>query len=159
MGLVVREASRETATLADPGDARIGVTAGTLAGTAVTLFRNGTLRPQLVSLAQNQDVLEQLDAGRIDAALVSLDRFDAWRLAHPTSPLRRTAYVHPLRINIGFVARADAPEVLAAANRAIERSLADGELQRWTAAAGTTWIAPADPQVSGPIGLAELLRE
>lgn len=159
MGLVVREASRQSATLADPGDATIGVTAGTMAGTAVVLYRNGTLRSQLVSLAQNQDALEELDAGRFDATLVSLDRLDAWRLSHPLSTLRRAAYVHPLRINLGFVTRADANEVLGAANRVIERSLANGDLQRWTSAAGSTWIAPAEPQVGGPIGLAQLLRE
>ena len=159
LGLVVRDAARASATLADPGDARIGVTAGTLAGTAVTLYRNGTLRSQLVSLARNEDALEELDAGRIDATLASLDRYDAWRLAHPGSSVRRAAYLHPLRINIGFVARSDAGAVLDAANRVIARALADGELERWSAATGTTWIAPAEPQVGSPIGLADLVRE
>ena len=158
-GLIVREAARESATLAEPGDARIGVMAGTMAGSAVMLYRHGKLRPQLVSLSQNQDALEQLEAGKIDATLSSLDRYDAWRLAHPTSSVRRTAYVHPLRINVGLVARSDAPEVLAAANGVISRALADGELQRWAAASGTTWIAPAEPQVSAPIGLLDLVRE
>lgn len=159
MGLVVRDAARESATLAEPGDARVGVTAGTMAGTVVTLFRNGKLRSQLVSVAQSQDVLAQLDAGSFDATLVTFDRYDAWRLAHPDSRLRRAAYVHPLRINIGFVARAEAVDALAAANRVIERALADGELQRWSAASGVTWVAPSDPQVGSPIGLMDLVRE
>lgn len=159
MGLVVREASREGATLADPGDARIGVVAGTMAGTAVTLFRNGKLRPQLVSLSQNDSALEQLEDGRIDATLVSLDQFDAWRLAHPSSALRPAAYVHPLRINIGFVARAEATQVLAAAHQVITGALANGDLERWATASGSTWLAPTQPQLSGPIGLAELRRE
>lgn len=159
MGLVVHDAAREATTLANPGDARIGVMAGTMAGTAVTLYRNGKLRPQLVSLNQNEDALAQLAAARFDATLVSLDRYDAWRLANPSSGLRRAAYVHPLRINIGFVARADATQVLAAANQVITRAMADGELQRWATAAGSSWIAPVEPQLSGPVGLAELMRE
>ncbi len=159
MGLVVRDAARAGATLAEPGDARIGVVTGTLSGTAVSMFRNGKLRPQIVSLSRTENVLEQLEAQRFDATLVALDRLDAWRLAHPDTALRRTAYLHSFRINIGFVARSDAPEVLAAANRVIERSLASGELQRWAAETGTTWIAPASPQVSGPFTLAELARE
>lgn len=159
MGLVVREAAREAATLGDPGDARIGVVAGTMAGTAVTLYRNGKLRPQLISLSQNEDALALLEAGRIDATLVSLDRFDAWRLARPASVLRRAAYVHPLRINIGFVARADASDLLAAANQVITRALADGDLRRWAETEGSSWIAPAQPQLSGPVGIAELRRE
>lgn len=158
-GLIVREASRESATLAEPGDARIGVMAGTMTGSVVMLYRNGKLRPQLVNLSQNQDALEQLEAGKIDATLSSVDRYDAWRLEHPASAVRRAAYVHPLRINVGFVARSDSPEVLAAANRVISRSLADGELQRWAAAAGTTWLAPSEPQVSAPISLMDLVRE
>jgi ABC-type amino acid transport substrate-binding protein len=157
LGLLVREAARESATLANPGDARIGVTAGTMAGTAVTLYRSGKLRPQLVGLSKTQDALEELDAGRIDATLASLDRFDAWRLAHAGSPVRRAAYLHPLRINIGFVARAESAGVLAAANRVIGRALADGELQRWSAAAGTSWFEPAEPQVGRAIGLPDLL--
>lgn len=159
MGLVVRDAERASATLAEPGDARIGVITGTLSGTAVAMFRNGKLRSQVVSLSRTENVLEQLEAKRFDATLVALDRLDAWRLAHPGTTLRRTPYLHPLRINIGFVARGDAPEVLAAANRVIERSLANGELQRWAAESGTTWIAPASPQVGAPFTLAELLRE
>lgn len=158
-GLIVREKSREAATLAEPGDARIGVTAGTMTGSVVMLYRNGRLRPQTVSLSQNQDAFEELEAGRIDAILSSFDRYDAWRIAHPASGVRRAAYVHPLRINIGFVARSESRETLAAASRVISRSLADGELQRWADAEGVTWIAPSEPQLSAPIGLMDLVRE
>lgn len=159
MGLVVRDAERASATLAEPGDARIGIVTGTLAGTAVSMFRNGKLRAQTVSLSRTENVLEQLEAKRFDAALVALDRLDAWRISHPDSTLRRTPYLHPFRINIGFVARNDAPEVLAAANRVIERALANGDLQRWAAESGTTWITPIAPQVGGAFALADLLRE
>ncbi len=157
LGLLVRDAARESVTLAQPGDARIGVVAGTMAGTAVSLYRNGKLRPQLVSLSQQQDALEELDGGRIDATLAPLDRYDAWRLAHAGTLLRRAAYVHPLRINIGFVGRAESTAALAAANRVIERALAGGDLQRWSEAAGTSWVAPAETNVGRAIGLPDLL--
>lgn len=159
MGLVVRDPARESATLAEPGDARIGAVTGTLTGTAVSMYRNGKLRKQVVSLSQNQDVLEQLEAGRFDATLVALDRLDAWRISHPETTLRRAAYVHPFRINIGFVVTADATEVLAAANRVLDRALANGDLQRWSAEAGVTWIEPATPQVGAAFGLAALVQE
>lgn len=159
MGLVVADAQRTNATLAEPGDARIGIVSGTLSGTAVSMFRNGKLRSQLVSLSRNEDPLEQLEAKRIDATLISLDRLDAWRLSHPETPLRRTPYLHPMRINIGFVARSDAPGVLAAASRVIEQATASGELQRWSAESGSTWVPPAEPLVGAAFSLAELLRE
>ena len=159
MGLVVRDAARQTATLAEPGDARIGIVTGTVAGTAASLYRNGRLRPQLVTLAQNEDVLEALEAGRVDAALVMFDRYDAWRIAHPQSALRRAAYVHPLRINVGFVARAESAPTVAVADRVIDAARASGELQRWSEASGATWIAPVEPAVGPAIGLPDLMRE
>lgn len=159
LALVVRDAARAGATLAEPGDARIGATAGTLAGTVLTLYRNGRLRPQLVSLSQNDDALEALEAGRIDATLVTLDRFDAWRLAHPQTPLRRAAYLHPLRINLGFVMLEGRADLQRAIDRVVEQALGSGALERWSVEAGVTWLAPIDPQVGRPIGLPDLLRE
>lgn len=161
MGVVVRgtPTARPVNSLADLGGLRVGAAAGTMAGTALTLYRNGLLRPGIVSLSRGQEVLDLLEAGSLDATLVVIDRFDAWRLAHPTNSLRREAYLHPLRINIGFVALADATEVLAAADRVIARALASGELKRWSEEAGATWIAPGVPNVGAPVGLAELLRE
>lgn len=54
---------------------------------------------------------------------------------------------------------AEAAQLLEAANRVIARALADGDLQRWSAASGMSWIAPVDPQVGRPIGLPDLLAE
>ena len=129
-----------------------------MAGTTLSLYRNGILRSQLVSLSKHEDALEQLVTGRIDGTLVSLDRFDAWQLSHPGSALLRTSYVHPLRINIGFVALAENTGVMAAANTVIGRALANGEMQQWATASGSTWLVPRPPQISGPIGL-DLLRD
>jgi ABC-type amino acid transport substrate-binding protein len=159
MTLVVRDPARAQATLAEPGDARIGVVGGTMSGTAVSIYRNGKWRSQLVSLRQDQDALAELEAGRIDMTLTPLDRLDAWRLAHAGTPLRRTAYLHPLRINIGFVGLAENAALLAAANDVIDRARASGDLARWTAEAGATWVPPADPEVAGPIGLPDLMRD
>lgn len=158
-GLVVSDPARESATLLNAGDARIGASAGTMTGSIISMFQNGKLRKQLVSLSRNEDALEQLAAGKFDMTLVGIDRFDAWQLGHPGSALRRATYLHPLRINIGFVARSDALEVMAAANLVIGNARTSGELQRWSAAAGSTWIAPGLPDVGEPIGLAELARE
>jgi len=159
MALVVRDASRANVTLADPSDARIGAVSGTLAGTIVSLYHNGKLRGQMVSLSQQQDVLAELEAGTIDAALVTLDRLDAWRLAHPATPIVRTTYLHPLRINLGFVARSERVDLLSAVDRVVDAALASGDLARWHAANGSSWVAPVDPQVHAFVGIADLLRD
>ncbi|MBS0446072.1 MAG: transporter substrate-binding domain-containing protein [Proteobacteria bacterium] len=160
MALVVRDPARTGTTLADIArDARIGAVGGTMSGTAVALYRGGKLRPQIVSLRQDQDGLAELEAGRIDATLTPLDRYDAWRLTHPSTPLKHGDYLHPLRINIGLVARVESDALIAAARRVTERARASGDLARWTTEAGATWVAPAEPEVSGPVGLPDLLRE
>jgi ABC-type amino acid transport substrate-binding protein len=159
MALVVADAARSGATLAEPGDARIGAIGGTLAGTIVSVYRNGKLRAQMVSLSQHQDVRAELDAGTIDAALVTLDQLDAWRLSHPATKIVRTSYLHPLRINIGFVARSERGDLIAAVDRVVAVALANGDLARWHAANGSSWLPPADPQVGAMIGFGELLRD
>jgi hypothetical protein len=69
------------------------------------------------------------------------------------------SYLHPLRINIGFVtlARIESALVLAAADRVIAATAANGDLQRWSEAAGTTWLAPAEPLIGRAIGLPDLV--
>ena len=158
-GIIVREESRVGMTLAAPGDARFGVVAGTMAGSLLMLYRNGKLRTQLVSLAQNEQPFKQLEDGKIDATLSSFDHFDAWRLNHPSTTLRRAAYVHPLRINIGFVLLPNVPDLLKAANTVIKRALADGKLQQWASQTGVSWTAPVNPQVRPPIGLGDLISD
>ena len=73
--------------------------------------------------------------------------------------MRRTGYLHPLRINIGFVALSDAAAVLAAANRVVARAAADGTLERWSKQTHTSWIEPAEPAIGAPIGMQQLRRE
>lgn len=49
---------------------------------------------------------------------------------------------------------ADATEVLAATNRVLDRALANGGLQRWSAEAGVIGVEPASTQVDAAFGLA-----
>lgn len=55
--------------------------------------------------------------------------------------------------------RSDAPALNEAATRVIARAVDNGDLAQWTAAAGSTWIAPAEPQIGATVGLMDLLRE
>jgi ABC-type amino acid transport substrate-binding protein len=134
-------------TLADLQGFRIGAVTGTMAGSALVLYRNGVLQKGLVTLSQREDLLEALESGRFDATLTPMNKYDAYRLVHPETRIARAAYVHPLRINLGFVALESEPAAIAAANRVIERALAGGDLSQWAAAAGATWIRPEAPDI------------
>jgi ABC-type amino acid transport substrate-binding protein len=159
MGVVTRDSALRVDSLADLQTLKVGVVTGTLAGTAVAMYRNGALRERLVTLSQKEDLLAALEAGRFDAVLTSLTRFDAYRLAHRGTPLARAKYLHPLRINMGFVGLESEPAALAAGSRAIERALAGGELARWAEQEGVTWVAPESPDVQPPFGLGSLRTE
>jgi ABC-type amino acid transport substrate-binding protein len=159
LGVVVREPGKPVARLSDLVGMKVGAVAGTFEGTALNLYRSGLLKAHIVSVSRDKEVLDLLEAGSLDATLVPVDRFDAWRANNPKHQLRRESYVHPMRINIGFVALADATDVLAATNKVITTARVSGELQRWTADAGATWIEPGTPNVGEPMGMADLLRE
>ena len=138
---------------------RLGATAGSLAGTILSTYKNGLLRANVASLSRDANVFAELEGDRIDAALTATNLFDAWKIDHVSSTLKRSNYVHPLKINIGFVVRADAKELLAAMNVALTRAFNDGTMQRLANDAVTTWIAPAEPNVRGAIGIADVLGQ
>jgi ABC-type amino acid transport substrate-binding protein len=156
MGVVTRDSSLRVETLADLQGQRVGAISGTLAGSALAVYRNGLLLKGLVTLSQRDNLLAALEAGRFDATLTPLNRYDAYRLSHPSTPLVRTAYVHPLRFNLGFVGLETEPEPLAAADRVIAQALASGDLERWAVAAGATWVRPAHPDINPPFGFGSL---
>ena len=159
MGVVTRDASMKVDTLADLQNVKVGAVTGTMAGSALMLYRNGLLQGSLVTLTQRENALEALDAGRFEATLASLTTYDAYRLRNPATRLARAAYVHPLRVNLGFVGLEKEQDLLAAANQVIERARANGQLERWAQAAGATWIAPRPPDVVSGFGVQDLRAE
>jgi cytochrome c553 len=158
MGVVTHDANLPVESLADLQKLKVGAVSGTLAGSALMLYRNGLLQSSIVTLGQRDNALEALAAGRLDATLVSLGAYDDYRAEHPQAKLFLAKYRHPLRINVGFVAVEDEP-ALAAANRVIARALASGELARWAGESGLTWVAPRPPDVNPPFNLFALRGE
>ena len=159
MGVITRDPAMKVDRLTDLQNVKLGAVSGTMPASALMLYRNGLLTPGLVTLSQRENLLEALEAGRFEAALATLGSYDAYRLRNPETRLTRASYVHPLRVNLGFVALETNIEILTGANRIIERSLADGELGRWAQAAGATWIAPRPPDVVSGFGVQDLRAE
>lgn len=163
MALVVtarREAAREVKRLSDLSGLRIANTAGTLSSALLMMYRNGMLRRDLISLPQRgESVFELMHAERLDAALVPAGLYDAWRLEHPDSSLVLAEYRRPLGINLGFVATAQGAPALQGANRAIERALERGDLAKWAAEEGVSWMRPTTPDVSSTPALHQLASD
>ena len=162
LGVVQRPGAPPLAQLADLGDRRLGAVSGTLASAVALGWRQGALRPKVVSLALREDALAELakpTGSRIDVAFVPLAQYDGWQLAHPGTPLVAADYRRPIGINLGFVTLAPASDLRAALDRVIADALADGSLARWAREEGVSWSAPIAPDVSRGPSLAELTAD
>jgi ABC-type amino acid transport substrate-binding protein len=163
MALVVtsrREVARPVKRLADLKGLRIANVAGTLSSALLVMYQNGMLRRDLVSLPQRGDtVFELMAKNQIDAAVVPAGLYDAWHLHHPDGALVKADYQRPLGINIGFAATAQGAQALLAANRVIERALERGDLARWAAEEGVSWMQPTEPDVSRAPALHQLASD
>lgn len=138
---------------------RIAAISGSLAGTLVLGWNFGALRPQLVSLAQNDNALQAVAEGRADVALVPLAQWDGWRLAHPQAPLAATPLRRPIGVNLGFVMLQQREDLRAAFNTTISAALQGGQLRRWAEDEGVSWVAPQAPDVAGGFSLPALLAD
>jgi ABC-type amino acid transport substrate-binding protein len=163
MALVVtsrREVARPVKRLSDLSGLRIANTAGTLSSALLMMYQNGMLRRDLVSLPQRgETVFELMAKGQLDAAVVPAGLYDAWHLHHPDGTLVKAEYQRPLGINMGFVATAQGAQALQAANRVIERALERGDLARWAAEEGVSWMRPTEPDVSRAPALHQLASD
>ena len=128
-------------------------------------WRNGLLRPRLVSLSQREDALAELaqpappGGRRFEAAFVPLAMFDGWQLLHPGQPLVAAAYRRPIGVNLGFVTLEGAADVRVALDRVIVDALGDGRLARWAAEEGVSFVAPLAPEVGRGPSLADLAAD
>jgi ABC-type amino acid transport substrate-binding protein len=140
---------RRVAGIADIADLRIGVVGGTFADAILMLYHKGELINRITHYRRGRDVLlAALEAGEVDAALVALHRFDAYRRAHPDTRLRGTGFHYPLALNLGYVALSENGALLDRVNTALDSMLASGEVAAVAKAAGVTYVAPAEPFVS-----------
>ena len=166
LGLVQRDGAPPLAQLTELGERRLGTISGTLASAVALTWRNGRLRPNVVSLNQREDALAELaelthrpGGRRFDAVLLPLALFDGWMLSHPGQALVAAAYRRPIGVNLGFVTLDSATEVRAALDQAITQARADGQLARWAAAEGVSWAVPVAPEVSRGPSLADLAAD
>lgn len=147
--LAPQVAQRRVASLADIADLRIGVVGGTFADAILMLYHKGELIDRITHYPRGHHaLLSELEAGEIDAALIALHRFDAYRREHPDTRLRGTGFNYPLAFNLGYVALSENAALLDRINAALDSMLASGEVAAVAKAAGVTYVAPAEPFVS-----------
>jgi ABC-type amino acid transport substrate-binding protein len=163
MALVVvlrRDVARKVERLSDLKGLRVGNVAGTLSSALLLMYRNGTLKGDLVSMPQRgESVFAMIQGDQLDAGLVAAGLYDAWKLDHADSAIVLTEYRRPLGINLGFVAAPAGADALRAASGVIERALERGDLAKWATEEGVSWTKPTAPDVSRAPSLVELAQD
>jgi ABC-type amino acid transport substrate-binding protein len=133
---------------------RIGVESGTLADAILMTFDNGRLIDDITHLVPGRDdLLGALDRGDLDATLLDLRRYDAYRAAHPDTRLAASGYFYPVGANRGYVGLAGDPGLLDVVNKALADLQAAGTIAELAQAAGLTYLPPREPAVLGDVWL------
>jgi Bacterial extracellular solute-binding proteins, family 3 len=133
---------------------RIGVESGTLADAILMTFDNGRLIDDITHLVPGRDdLLGALDRGDLDATLLDLRRYDAYRAAHPDTGLALSGYFYPVGANRGYVGLAGDPGLLDAVNKTLADLQAAGTIAELAHAAGLTYLPPREPAVLGDVWL------
>jgi ABC-type amino acid transport substrate-binding protein len=159
ISVVQRSGQGPVRSLADLRGRQVGVVAGSLEGAMVAMYRNGELSRSMVSLSQREDSWAALESGRIDTLLVTSTAFDAYRQRPQAAALEAAQFQRSVGINLGFVALANKPEVLEAANRVISQSRDSGQLAQWAREAGMRWQAPSMPAIANGLSMPDLLAD
>ncbi|SDS72789.1 substrate-binding periplasmic protein [Bradyrhizobium canariense] len=139
--------------IADVGDVaglRIGIESGSLADAILMTFGNGRLIDDITHLVPGRDdLLGTLDRGDLDATLLDLRRFDAYRAAHPGTKLTGSGYFYPIGVNRGYAGLASDPTLLVEVNKALSDLQAAGTIANLAEAAGLTFLPPREPIILG----------
>lgn len=134
-GLVVAADTKGVRSLADLRGKRVGVVAGTVA-----LAENDH---QVARFPTREDLLDQFDQARLDAAFLDAD-FAAWYLhQHPKLGLRLVAdFVPRERWNMALAVRAGDATLLEDLNRALSKLAEESQIKKAFADLGVTHRAP-----------------
>lgn len=95
--------------------------------------------------------MAELEAGRVAATLIELNRWDAWHAAHPASPLRDSGYRSRIGFDMGFVALQGRGDLLRETDAALDALLHDGAVRTLAEQSGLTYVAPLPPGITTPI--------
>jgi len=150
---------RRVTGVGDLAGLRIGVESGTLADAILMTFNNGRLIDNITHLVPGRDdLLGALERGDVDATLLDLRRFDAYRASHPDTRLAPSGYYYPIGANRGYVGLASDPDLLVAVNKALTELQAAGTIAELGRAAGLTYLPPREPAILGDVWLQVLQK-
>jgi ABC-type amino acid transport substrate-binding protein len=155
-----RAADKRIAGLGDLAGLKLGVDQASLPDIILMRYGDGKYIEQVTHFIPGRsELFPEMENGQIDATLVELRRFDAWRDSHPQTSLKASGYFHRIGFNMGFAALATEQPLLEAVNGAIADMTAKGEFEAMAKAAGMTYVPPSQPVVLEAISLVDMFKD
>jgi ABC-type amino acid transport substrate-binding protein len=145
--------------LADLEGKRLLAEEGTVAGAIAMQYRGGLLRDKVDLVPPGPKTLWILEAGKHDAAIIELDKFDAHLKQNRVSKLKLSGYEHSIRYNIALVSIAKHKALIDQANKVIAAGLKDGSIAAMARRSGMSYRPPDAKRVRGPLSFTELARD
>jgi ABC-type amino acid transport substrate-binding protein len=147
-------AGRQVKRLADLAGLTLGVQLHSIADLIAMSYEQGKLADQVRHFLDAPSLFQQLQDGSLDAALVGLHQFDAWRQQHPDTHVTASGYTHSLGFNIGFVGLATNKGLIAHVDAILSDLMSSGTLARIAHSTGLTYVPPRSPEITPNIPLA-----
>ena len=129
-------------TLADLDGLKVGVQLATLSDAIAMRYDDGRLQDHVTHVPESRDLFDKLQDNQLDAALVDLRAFDAWRLRHGSGTLANSGYRHSLSFNMGFVGLAVNKALIEQVDTVLASLQASNAIAPLAANAGLTFIPP-----------------
>lgn len=135
----------------------VAVRAGSMASLALGAWRGGILSSSMKGFNVREDLLAAVEAGDADHALVDVALWDRYRSLHPTTRLAPTGFEHPVKINIGVLARSSDAELMGAVSAAIAQEVSSLHAAQLAERQRATWIRPVEPVVRSSLTLRDFV--
>jgi len=153
-GVIVGPAvTGDITSLDDIAGLRIMSEVATLASAILMRHDGGRLVDHTSHVSPLEGLFKQMNAGKADATLVEVHRFERFRFRNPDTKLRFSGYIVPIGINFGFAALDTSNALLDDVNRVLEELAAAGTLEDFAAANHMTLFEPQKPFVTERIVL------
>lgn len=155
-----QQADKRITSLADLAGLKLGVNQASLSDAILMRYGAGKYVNQVTHFIPGRSKLfPSMESGEIDATLVELRRYDAYRDSNPATKLKLSGYYHKIGFNMGFATLGTEQQLIEQVNAAITDMIAKGELEPMAKAAGMTYVAPTQPEILEAISIVDFFKD
>jgi len=156
--LGAKNTGKSVAKLSDLAGLRVGAEVSTLSSALLLRYQGGLLADDSRHFTPG-DIFKELEKGTVDAALVERHRFDRHLARNPNTKLTASKYLHSIAYNLSFAVLKGSEAPIQSVNEIINQLIKNGEMAKVAAAAGISFIPPAEPYVLQRISPDMLMRD